>query len=265
MPPDYDAKVFGSKSVPLSLVANSEGTSLDTQQEACEKLASELGYEVKPEHIIREMYSGLTVNRPKLQDVLGYIRNTEIDALIIYSSDRFSRDGYDLLTLIRECDIHEVELHSVMRDIESGPVGELMNFVRGWADGREVARFVERAKRGRKRRAEQGEIPSGFGTGYLGLCYDKKAKRFDHVPGQIDVVKEILDRGLNGESITSITIDLQRRGIKSKKGVMFHRSAVHRVLARAKVYAGVLSWKDIEIHDKVEPIILLRQLNSISW
>ncbi|NQT73456.1 MAG: recombinase family protein [Chloroflexi bacterium] len=248
----------------VSTEMQGEGTSLDTQQEACEKLASELGYEVRPEHIIREMYSGLTMNRPKLQDILGYIKNSEIDALVVYSSDRFSRDGYDLLTLIRECDIHGVKIHSVMNDIESGPMGELMNFVRGWSDNREVAKFVERAKRGRKRNAEEGKIPSGFGPGYLGLRYDKEAKKFDHVPGQIEVVKEIIERGLTSESINSIATDLQKRGIKTTTGIAFHRSAVHRVFTNAKVYAGVITWKGIEISGKVEPIITLDVADKIA-
>jgi len=43
-----------------------EGTSLQSQKEACLKKAHELGYEVPEEFIFIEAYSGLTMERPEL-------------------------------------------------------------------------------------------------------------------------------------------------------------------------------------------------------
>jgi site-specific DNA recombinase len=44
-----------------------EGTSLDTQREACLKFAHDKCLEVSPEHVVTEAYSGLTIGRPRLQ------------------------------------------------------------------------------------------------------------------------------------------------------------------------------------------------------
>jgi hypothetical protein len=129
--------------------------------------------------------------------------------------------------------------------------------------------FIDNLKRNclpaRDDAARAGNIPAGFGRygGCLGLRYDKQAKRFSHIPGLIDTAHEILVRGLNSESTSSITVDLQQRGKISAGGGPFHRSAVNRVLAHAIVYAGVLTWKGIEIRGKVEPIISEAQAKQI--
>ena len=76
-----------------------EGTSLKSQFEACKKLAHEKGYQASDEYIIHEVYSGLTLDRPNLAKLRDWLQNGEINAVVIYSSDRFSRDGYDFCDL----------------------------------------------------------------------------------------------------------------------------------------------------------------------
>jgi hypothetical protein len=129
--------------------------------------------------------------------------------------------------------------------------------------------FIEALKRdclpARADAARKGNIPSGFGRygGYLGLRYDKVHKRFFHIPGLIDTAHEILVRSLNKESSSSITKALQNRGVSSASGGPIHRSTVNRVLAHAKVYAGVITWSGIEIRGKVDPIITKAQAEKV--
>jgi len=46
-----------------------EGSSLQSQVEACLRLATEQGYEVPHDYIIAEVYSGLTFYRPDLEEL----------------------------------------------------------------------------------------------------------------------------------------------------------------------------------------------------
>jgi len=234
-----------------------EGLSLQTQKEACIKYARQNGYDVPEKYILDEVYSGLTLDRPKLDRLLGWVKASEVQAIVIYSTDRFSRDGYDLLTLMRECDVNKAKLLCVSEDLGEGKIGELLNFVKGWASGLEAARIRERSLRNKRARAEQGQIPSGYGRygGYFGLQYDPDTRAFKHIPGQTDIAKEILQRYAKGESASSITKDLQSRSVIGAGGKLFHRSSVNRVLAHSRVYTGILKWNDIEISNKVEPII----------
>ena len=76
-----------------------EGTSLDTQLEACLLKAREAGYEVSDELIFRESFSGLTLQRPRLSELRAKANSGEIDALIVYTPDRLARVGEDILSL----------------------------------------------------------------------------------------------------------------------------------------------------------------------
>jgi len=59
-----------------------EGTSLISQKEACLKKAQELGYTVSEEFIVMETYSGLSLNRPKLDQLRQWVRDKEVDMLL---------------------------------------------------------------------------------------------------------------------------------------------------------------------------------------
>jgi len=234
-----------------------EGLSLQTQREACIKYAKQNGYDVSDKYILDEVFSGLTLDRPKLDTLLGWVKTGEVQAIVIYSTDRFSRDGYDLLTLMRDCDVNKAKLLCVSEDLGEGKIGELLNFVKGWASGLEASRIRERSLRNKRAKAELGIIPSGFGRygGYFGLEYDSNTKAFKYIPGQTDIAKEILLRYAKGESASSITRDLQARNVIGIGGKLLHRSGVNRVLKHSKVYSGILKWNDIKISGKVEPII----------
>lgn len=242
-----------------------EGLSLQTQKEACIKYAKEHGYEVPDKYILDEVYSGLTLNRPNLNRLLEWVKSGDVQAVVIYSTDRFSRDGYDLLTLIRDCEVNNAKLLCVNEDLGEGKVGELLNFVRGWASSLEATRIKERASRNKRAKAERGSIPQGYGKygGYTGLDYDVDTGAFKHDPGQIHIAQEILERYANGDTASHICTDLQKRNVLTARGKPFGISSINRILAHARVYAGIIIWKGIEIKGKVDPIITERLASII--
>ena len=131
-----------------------EGTSLDTQLEACLKLAKERGYEVDESHVIEEVYSGLTADRPYLNKLRGWLDSGEIQAVVIHVGDRFMRDGYDLVGLKRHCDKCGVELLCVTNQLDN----ELVVYMLGWAARQEAEKIRERCLRGLKERARSGKL-----------------------------------------------------------------------------------------------------------
>ena len=90
-----------------------EGTSLETQEEQSRLKAIELGYEVDPAYIWREMESGAYTDRPGLNFMLQAVRNREVDIVIVYDHDRLSRDPLDLLNILRACTDAGVRLEFV--------------------------------------------------------------------------------------------------------------------------------------------------------
>ena len=233
-----------------------EGTSLDSQLEACKKLAQERGYDDSKQLVVMEAYSGLVLDRPKLNEVREYVRNKKVGAFIAYTLDRISRNPVHFIILQEELERNGVELIPVTEDIDGSDLGRLITYIKFYSAKLEVEKIKERTLRGKRHRAEMGDIPSGFGRyGYWGLRYNAEQKRFDHIPGQIDVVKEILTSYAAGKSSGSITVNLQKQGILSSTGGRIHRSAINRVLSHANVYAGHLKWNGYSLLDKVQPII----------
>lgn len=125
-----------------------EGSSLSSQLEACVRKAQDSGYVAPENRIVKEVYSGLTLDRQKLTELRQWARNREIEAVIVYSTDRLSRDPVHLLLLAEEFDKKEVPLIFVTEPMDNSMEGQLLSFVRGWASKLEVVRIAERTKRG---------------------------------------------------------------------------------------------------------------------
>ena len=59
-----------------------EGTSLQTQREACLTYCQQKDYQVARQ--FSETYSGLTLERPELSKLRGLIRDSDVDVLVVY-------------------------------------------------------------------------------------------------------------------------------------------------------------------------------------
>ena len=148
-----------------------EGTSLDSQRESCSKKASELGLDLTPQYVLEEVYSGLTLDRPKLLTLRQWVRNKEVDAVIVYSTDRLSRDPVHLLLLAEECDKAKTPLIFVTEPMDNSMEGQLLGFVRGWASKLEALKIRERTARGKRTRALSGKLPANSHAHLYGYEY----------------------------------------------------------------------------------------------
>lgn len=145
-----------------------EGTSLDTQERACLAKAQELvgpGDEVV---ILREVFSGLTLERPELTRLREWVKEGQVKAVITYCADRLARDGLYLLLLVEEFEKAGAIVVFVTEPHEDTPEGQLLTYVRGWASKLEALKIKERTVRGRRERARRGCLPGGSKLyGYL--------------------------------------------------------------------------------------------------
>lgn len=151
-----------------------QGTSLDSQVEACLKLAKEKGYEVNDDLIFKEDWTGATLDRPKLNSVRDLLKSKSIDALIVYSTDRLARNPIHIAIIAEQCDKGKQELIFVTEPLDNSPEGQLIMYVKGYAAAIEREKFRERSMRGKRMRAMQGRLPSGTG---------RKLYGYDYIPG----------------------------------------------------------------------------------
>jgi len=220
-----------------------EGSSLGSQLEACLKLADERGWTVPEENRFSEVYSGSTMDRPQLDNLRELARNRQIDSLVIYSTDRLSRDPVHLLLLIEEFDKAGVELVLVTEPLDNSLEGQLLNFVRGWASKVESEKIKERTVRGRKSRARNGRIPSGSGAHLFGYTYmpgkgvgeDIRYIKEEEAKVVQDIFRWLVEERL---SLDGITYRLRDMGISSPSGKgIWQRQTVYKML-KNPAYCG---------------------------
>lgn len=89
-----------------------KGYSLISQLEACRKYAKDNDLEIVEE--FSDDYSGRELDRPGLNALRQMIGKSQIDALVVYSDDRLTRDLAHSIELRREFSILQVELCKVL-------------------------------------------------------------------------------------------------------------------------------------------------------
>jgi len=145
-----------------------EGTSLQTQLEACLKYCQDRNYDVA--YRFSEAYSGLTLERPKLNELRELVRNEHVGTIVVYCLDRLSRDPTHGVILTQELEKHGVKLEAATEDVDNTELGKLISYIRGFASKLEAEKIRERTMRGRRARIASGKIP-GNRTRLYGFYY----------------------------------------------------------------------------------------------
>lgn len=214
-----------------------EGTSLETQTEAMLKRAQERGLVIPQEYIFREVFSGLTRERPVLARIRGMVGTRAINVLIVYSLDRLARDPVDLIILVDELKKAGVELLCITESLDNSDIGTLITHIKGYASKLEAEKIKERTVRGRIQRAREGKLPSGS-TKTFGYDYDPKTK--SRVVNEVEaaiVYRMYYSVGIEKKNIHQVTRELRQDGILSVKGGLFSTSSVKNIL-RNLIYIG---------------------------
>jgi site-specific DNA recombinase len=152
-----------------------KGFSIPTQLDKMRQYAKQHGFAITNEFV--EDFTATRLERPELDKIRDMIRCGEIDVLVVYQSDRFTRDRVHGPLLRAELASLGVELHYTTRGrVEYTPEGELFasiedNFNAYWRE-----KMLEAATRGRRGKAEAGIIP---GQGSVPYGYVKEGKQRD--------------------------------------------------------------------------------------
>ncbi len=217
-----------------------EGTSLQTQLEACLNYCQNKGYEVICRY--SEAYSGLTLNRPQLNELRDLIRSEDIDVIVVFCLDRLSRDPTHGVILMQELDKHGIILEAVTEDVDNTELGKLISYIRGYASKVEAEKIKERTLRGKKAKAIEGRIPHGGFARLYGYDYDKITKKRVVNETEAYWVKQIYEWLVTeGLSTNAITYRLRELNAPTKFSRYWNRSSVMGILKnpayKGKTYA----------------------------
>lgn len=256
----------------VSTDEQAKGYSLPTQLEACRQYAESHGFEVVAS--FKDDYSGATPIelRPEGRKAYEMLARGEADALIVYRVDRLVRppedgDEWDIPILIRGLAKVGREIHTIDRGkLETSFAGLLIAVLDGKSAGDERRKIMERSIRGRKAKANEKWVGSGYAP--YGYAKVGKGKHTEIVICETEAknVRRIFNLylGLNGAPRLSTSriaelfhtekIPVTGRGAPNKMG--WHSSTIQRIITnRACVgefrYAGqMLSLPDKAIIDR---------------
>jgi site-specific DNA recombinase len=190
--------------------------SLDAQREACEayiKSQAHEGWRLIPDRYDDGAFSGASLERPALQQLLADVRAGKIDIVLAYKVDRLTRSLADFAKLIELFDAHGVSFVSVTQSFHtSSSMGRLtLNVLLSFAQfereliGERVRDKIAASKR--KGLWVGGPVPLGY------AAVDKKIVV---APAEAEAVRMIFARYLELGSIRALADGLDRRGIRSK-------------------------------------------------
>ena len=137
-----------------------DGTSLQTQLEACQQYCQLKGYEVV--YQFSEAWSGLSLERQKLAELREVVRSESIDYVVVYSLDRFSRDPVHGVILMQELEKHSVALEAVTETVDNSEVGKLVFYIKGYAAKLDAERRRDATGRGKRALLKQGNTASVY-------------------------------------------------------------------------------------------------------
>ncbi len=190
--------------------------SLDAQREACEayiRSQAHEGWRLIPGRYDDGAFSGASLDRPALQQLLADVRSGKIDIVLVYKVDRLTRSLADFAKLIELFDTHGVSFVSVTQSFNtSSSMGRLtLNVLLSFAQfEREVIGERVRDKIAASKRKGiwvGGPVPLGY------AAVDKKILV---VEAEAEAVRIIFGRYLELGSVRALAQDLDHRGIRSK-------------------------------------------------
>ena len=190
-----------------------------------------------------EGYSGATLERPGLERVRDLAAEGQIQVVLAYSPDRLSRKYAYQILLMEEFARQGVETLFVKSPQGDSAEDQLLVQFQGMIAEYERAQILERSRRGKRHRAQAGEVSVMSGAPY-GYRYIRKS---DEAPAaytvyepEARVVQRVYEMyTVDGLSIGEITRKLNAEGIPTRKlSARWERSVIWAML-RNPAYGGL--------------------------
>ena len=240
-----------------------EFNSLDAQREACEayiKSQASEHWQTLPTRYDDPAYSGGSIDRPALQELLKDIAAGQVDVVVVYKIDRLTRSLADFAKLVEIFDAKSVSFVAVTQQFNTTTsMGRLtLNVLLSFAQfERELASERVRDKVAASRKKGKwtgGSVPLGYIT---------KDKRLVVNPAEAKIVHTIFIRYLALKSFQKLIDELNERGILTKRrpiacgiagGIPFTYGPLAYLL-RNRTYVGETGHNGHWFSGEHEPII----------
>lgn len=222
--------------------------SIEGQLRVCNEYAERNDIVIVDTYIDRAM-TGKNDKRTAFQKMLKDSFKKNWNYVIVYRTDRFGRNKYEIAINKHTLKINGIKLLSAMENIPDTPEGIILeSLLEGMAEYYS-AELAQKVARGMNESRLKGQFTGGKVL-YGYKVENKKVLVDEETSG---IVKYIYEQYINDVIVDDIIKDLTAKGI-TKNGTPFKRSSIYDMLANEK-YIGILRHKD-EVFTNIYPRII---------
>lgn len=183
-----------------------------------------------------EDISGVTLSRPKLDEILALARGGGIQVLYAYDLDRLARGPVAVNMIEEQLKRLGVRIEYVRVDFDDSPEGQLLKMIMATFSGYEREKTRERSMRGKVGKAKAGKTAHGGKRAY-GYAFDEQ-DRYVIVENEAAIVRMIFEwYTVQKMGTIKIADELNRRGITAYSKLNWSSTSISRML-KSELYAG---------------------------
>lgn len=215
-----------------------EGYSIGEQTERLKKYSEAMGWEVYKIYT-DPGYSGGSMDRPGLQELIKDVKDGLLDKVVVYKLDRLSRSQLDTLYLIEKVFLaNDTDFVSMNENFDTSTAfGRAMIGILAVFAQLEREQIKERMGMGKAARAKEGKWHGGA-TEPIGYDYDPATDKLNINEYEKIQLLELADLFLKGTPLRTIESIFKDKGYAHKNGV-WDPKTMRRVL-RSKLYIGYI-------------------------
>lgn len=227
--------------VRVSTEMQAERESLSTQESRLKAYCTANGFTVRDVYRDRGI-SAKDTDRPELQRLMEDCRHGNIQVVAVTALDRITRSLRDSIKLMDFFSETGVRFVSITQNIDSSTAsGRLMRDILAVFAKFEREAIAERVASNMHQRATAGKwnggiVPYGY-KAVQRISGDRKVSELQPEPREAEIVKRIFETFLETRSLRKTTHILNSFGLRTRKGVTWAASTIHRILSNP-TYVG---------------------------
>ena len=218
--------------------------SIEQQQEEAHKFCKLHGYTIIKEYADKAM-SGTIADRPEYQLMLHEVKHLRPAVLVVWKTDRLSRDRYESVIVKKELRDCGVKIEYVAEAIpDDDGLSIMYEAILEASAEYYVHQLRQNVRRGMQFNAEKALYNGRRILGYIG----QQDKRYEIDAETAPVVQKIFNDYVDGKSMKVIADELNTIGYRTIQGKMFTEKSLWHTLHN-RSYIGEYRWNDIIIPD----------------
>lgn len=243
-----------------------EGYSVGEQESRLKAYCEAYGYIINAIHI-DPGYSGATLKRPAIQNLINDVRSGKCKKIIVWKLDRLSRSQKDTLILLEDVFIaNNCDFVSIMESFDtSTPFGRCIVGILAAFAQMERENIRSRMLMGRQAGVKEGNYYAGrTPIGYIKVPSADGKKMLVPDPFTSQLVIEMYNKYAAGYSLNEIAAYLQNNyNWNNEKERQLLADKISRIL-RNPVYCGRVTFKDLICPGKHQELVSLQTWEAVN-